>query len=83
MGSASLELFPNPSNGFTKLKMKKDAISTIEIMSLSGQLVQFPTEFSKANTQVKINTSNFASGVYMLIIQGESGMIYSKKLMVK
>ncbi len=81
--TGSLELFPNPSNGSTKLKIKKDAIESIEIYSLSGQLIQFPVEYSKANTQAKINTTSFASGVYMVLIQGETGLIYSKKLIVE
>lgn len=80
--TGSLELFPNPSNGSTTVKIKKDVIESVEIYSLSGQLIDFPTEFSKGNKQAKINTSSFAAGVYMVLIEGETGIIYSKKLIV-
>jgi hypothetical protein len=78
----SIDLFPNPSSGIFNVKIKKDQVENIEVYTLGGQLVN-NLVIEKGTKVTKIDASNCASGMYMVMITSKSGGIYSKKLVIE
>jgi len=85
INTVDVTVYPNPSNGVYQLKLNTKENITVDIMvfSSNGQLV-----YSKTNTNllgeqiIKIDISNYAKGIYQLMIQGENGVI-NKQLVAK
>jgi hypothetical protein len=69
----SLSLYPNPTKGVINLKGNFTAINKIEIFSLSGQLILQIKKNLKG-----INIENLPSGLYLLKIETEKGIVTKK-----
>ena len=83
--TVDVTVYPNPSNGVYQLKLNSKESITVDIMvfSSNGQLVYKKADANLLGEQViKIDISNYAKGVYQLMIQGENGMI-NKQLVTK
>ena len=62
-----LEIFPNPVVDFLEIELDNKSVSTMQILSLDGMLIN--TVFS----QKRVNLSTIESGIYLLKIETESG----------
>ena len=85
INAVDVTVYPNPSNGVYQLKLNSKESITVDIMvfSSNGQLVYKKADANLLGEQViKIDISNYAKGVYQLMIQGENGMI-NKQLVTK
>jgi hypothetical protein len=78
-----VELFPNPANASTNLFVNSNSNvkATVSIMNLLGQVVsQKQVNLTEGDNNITINTSELASGVYNVVLQGEQTV--TKKLTV-
>jgi len=80
-------LFPNPFNGLTTIKLysEKSQRITIQTFDLVGrELHDLEIKYIKAgNTQLQWNGSNYVSGIYFLKISSPSTHIFKKVVLVK
>ena len=83
--NVDVKVYPNPSNGVYNIKLNSNENIEVEILvlSTSGSLVYKKENISlNGETNIKIDISNYAKGVYQLLIRGEKGLI-NKKLVAK
>lgn len=73
---SSISLYPNPTNSALNLEIPNEVVKQVEIYDLSGK------KLLKSN-QHQIDVSSFATGIYMVQIQTESGKIGVSKLVKK
>jgi hypothetical protein len=60
-------LYPNPTDGFIHLKIKKDWCGTnVKILNLTGQIIQ---QYNDICTAIEIDLSNYPKGVYIMQLQ--------------
>ena len=80
-------LFPNPFNGLTTIKLysEKSQRITIQTFDLMGRaLHDLENKYIKAgNTELQWNGSNYVSGIYFLKISSPSTHIFKKVVLVK
>lgn len=67
--SASLVVYPNPTNGLFTVEMANGAAKTISVSDVTGRVVVDNTSNSDA---VNINISNLSNGIYYVKIQSNS-----------
>ena len=74
-----LVLSPNPSNGCTAIHLSGSMLeaSVIEIYSNTGSLMQTETPMS-GNTQVDLDVSSLAQGIYFVKVQSGNNAFYEK-----
>ncbi len=80
---ANLSVFPNPAANETTLKITSanSGTSTIKVMNAIGQVVYIKQATVNAgSTNIKLDTKEFANGVYFLIV--ESGKNSSTKKLI-
>ena len=70
----NVNIYPNPANSMANVNANSN-ISNIEIYSISGQKV---ADFTVNGTQASINTSNMSTGLYLMKINTENGVINQK-----
>ncbi len=64
--STGLLIYPNPSSSEVTFYYEKNLISSIEITSITGQMIYFDKDF---NSHLKnLNVSNFSKGIYIVKI---------------
>jgi photosystem II stability/assembly factor-like uncharacterized protein len=76
----SISLFPNPATNNVSLVWNKDENVSIKIYNTLGKLVYYAKDKSLMNT-LKINTSDFASGLYFVNINTVNSFT-TKKLII-
>ena len=77
--NASTEVFPNPSTNTLNIVSYAVEINSISVYNLNGQeILTLPV---KAN-QIKLNTSNIPSGIYILDIKSNNSST-KRKLVIK
>jgi hypothetical protein len=76
-GQRGLKAFPNPltqgENLFVELESELQA-SRITVLDATGKVVSQRSE-QRTSTQISVNTSGFESGLYILLVEDESGVI--------
>ncbi|CAM4090589.1 MULTISPECIES: VPS10 domain-containing protein [Flavobacterium] len=77
----TISLFPNPATNNVSLVWNKDENVSIKIYNTLGKLVYYAKDKSLMNT-LKINTSDFASGLYFVNINTVSSFT-TKKLIIE
>ena len=65
-------IYPNPTNGLVYIDIPNQAIQSIKVYDLQGQLI-------KETIESPINLSNYANGTYFIKVQAKQG-IYSYKI---
>lgn len=82
LNQTAFEAYPNPANDFIHVSIDaKTPIDQIEIYSITGTKV-FEERFNNPQSEIKINTVDFSSGLYFLqITAGEK--VGTKKIQIK
>ncbi len=76
-----ITLFPNPSDGYVKIRTTFDfGMSKITVFDSNGRVVH--TQNSTLSETTELNVSNLKSGLYVLRIQSEQ-FGYNKKFFIK
>lgn len=70
-----VSVFPNPTSGIIKINSKDLKIKNVEIIELTGKIVQ---QLSPDNSEFTIDISNFENGIYIMKIQTENKIITTK-----
>jgi hypothetical protein len=78
---ASLKVYPNPANEALTVSFKSNDGADVSITDIIGTKV-FSTTASAGENEIKVNTSNLSSGIYILNIATENGMI-ARKVTIK
>ncbi len=74
-------IYPNPSNGFITIDNRGiEGVNLIEIIDIQGKTIK---KISNENLQeIKLNTSEFRSGMYFIRIKSEKGIVQNNKLIL-
>lgn len=81
-GLQSFSIFPNPSNGQFNVKVSFDNPKnlTLEILDITGRIIQFsPLEKAKEK-QWSVDISNFASGLYLVKVKADGEFLTERIL---
>ena len=80
------EIFPNPSKGITCIALSISSMETIHafLTDVTGKIVEtiYNGRLTIGEQKLFLNTNNLNSGVYLIQIKSEKGVL-QKKLMVK
>lgn len=73
-----LDLYPNPASNF--LLIKNDyAIEKVKMVDIQGK-IHFEEKFN--TNSIKVNTENLPSGIYIVEVEGQGGVIKRERLMI-
>ena len=77
----AVKVYPNPSKGLFNIQLGNSAAGTIEVYDMMGRSVK-TIELNSADTEYKLDLTNFPKGLYMLnmIIDGNRS---TQKLIVE
>jgi len=71
----TVKVYPNPANDYTIISLEDEIFGTVSIFNLNGNVVQKEIINGK---NITISTVNLASGVYMVQIISNKGLIVKK-----
>ncbi|WP_353084547.1 PQQ-dependent sugar dehydrogenase [Flavobacterium sp.] len=75
-------LFPNPAKNSISIKLSNDNLATkITIFDLTGKLIL--SQKLENNPENTISISSITKGIYMVSVETENGISYSKKLIIE
>ena len=78
----NLTVYPNPSNGSTKVEFTthKQAKVKIQLLNVLGQpvLAPYSAQVLPGNQNFNIDMTTFASGIYTVQLQIDSDVYYTK-----
>lgn len=76
-----IKIYPNPTNGYFNIKLSKPASGTIEISDVYGAI----HKVEKLNNQesIDLNIENSKSGIYIVKIITNEGIIFTDKIIKK
>lgn len=75
----TVSVYPNPANSYINVNANSN-ISNVEIYTIAGQKVG---DFTANSNNTSINTSNLTSGLYLMQIHTENGVINKKFSVVR
>ena len=75
----NFEIYPNPSNEITTIKLEDASTYSISILNMNGQLVE---NFNNIHSKLELNVNNYSPGVYFIEIESKTGK-GTKKLIVE
>lgn len=75
----STRIFPNPANGFIQIETDYEEWVEVEIYSMDGR-IQLGDRFS---AQFRVNTTDFANGMYIVKMKAANGSMSTKKIMIQ
>ena len=75
-----LTVAPNPSKGLFELQLPEVTRAKVQVFSLLGQLI-YETQSQDWN-KMQLNLSNQSTGVYVLKVSTDYGLIYQEKLVI-
>ena len=76
----AIKIYPNPSNTTFTIYSNNSKINSIELTSLTGQIIYQNNDVN--NNLTKVDASNLARGIYLIRIQSENEII-CKSLVVE
>ena len=74
-----ISIFPNPSSGAITFDIKKDGKFMGEIYNLSGKVLR---SFSVSNQGKQVDLSDLGSGVYVISLSDETGIVLIEKIVL-
>jgi len=75
----SLNIYPNPTIDFITIHSSALQILALSIYSIDGSLVHYSNHFSNGD---KIDVKHLTTGVYLVHVQDNYGVIRAKKIMI-
>lgn len=78
----SLNVYPNPSSGDVNIDIAKGGDYTIELLDMTGKIVDFNSSTFNSNEKVSLDYSALPKGVYLLNVKGE-GLTKTAKVVLK
>ncbi|MDL2297296.1 DUF2436 domain-containing protein [Bacteroidales bacterium OttesenSCG-928-B11] len=75
----SVNIYPNPASSVLNITATS-SINQVEVFNMAGQLIH---KIQGNDTQLEINTSDFAQGFYFVKISSEEGVVTKKVSIVK
>ena len=79
MKKGKVNIFPNPAEGYFTIELNKDSDFTMNMWDLNGQLIK---SLKAKGTNLKLETSDFSSGIYVVEISDEEN-IEREKLIIR
>ena len=79
----ALSVYPNPTTGRVLVALNGVAILSITVRNAQGEEVFDALLRDNRETSIYLDISNFASGVYLLDIQGANGQVYTQRLVLQ
>ncbi len=80
---AQINIYPNPAQGTLNIQLPYAPIKSTPVSLVDGFGREvFSSEFKISEQEKKINTSEFASGVYIIQIKSSSGEIIRRKVII-
>jgi len=73
---AAISLYPNPTDAIFSIEVPNEVVKQVRIFDVTGKMLL-------DSNQSTLNVSSFASGIYMINIETESGKIGVSKLIKK
>ncbi len=71
--SENIQLYPNPVSDILNIKITENAkIQKVEVYSINGEKIYFNQNVQDLGKNFTINTEDFPSGMYFILIQGEN-----------
>lgn len=83
--SADVKIYPNPTKGSSVLELNTENESkfTISVVDIQGQILnQFNQDVFVGINKIDLNTTNFAPGVYQIVMSNSKGH-HSMKLIIE
>lgn len=77
--SASINIYPNPSNGITNIELP-EGNHEVRIYNLIGSVV---ASFSNVENSVQWNAGNLTTGVYLVSVSNDLGFTATQKVVLK
>jgi hypothetical protein len=79
-----ISFFPNPAQDFVNVSLVQSASSatTIQLMSISGQVLTTKTVSGGNATTVSLQVTQFPRGMYILRVVGDDGSTQTSKLVI-
>jgi hypothetical protein len=75
-------LFPNPAKNSISIKLSNENLATkIAVFDLTGKLIL--SQKLENNPENTISISSITKGIYMVSVETENGVSYSKKLIIE
>lgn len=71
VSAESINIYPNPTNGFVQVNIEKKNLKKINIYDIYGRLV-------KTVTTTKFSMNNHLNGLYLLVIETNNEIIIEK-----
>ncbi len=70
ISAEEFSIYPNPTNGVVNLDLAGKQIQNLKLVDVTGKII---SEKSRVNSIETIDLSNFANGLYLVILQTENG----------
>jgi thiol-disulfide isomerase/thioredoxin len=84
--NSNIGVYPNPAKDFAivGIRMNNPSVVEISITDISGRIVYSNrSEVEEGDSQIRINTSEFATGVYSIVVNTKDGILQEKLIIVK
>lgn len=75
----AIDMYPNPTNGFLKLKSSMGRELRVDVLNASGSLVSS----AQMNEQITLNLKALPAGLYLMKITDATGLAWTSKLQVE
>ncbi len=77
-----MNIYPNPADNYLKINLENIKDNEVEVLvsNINGKLIYRENQIS--NTVIKVNTSDFSSGMYFIQLQTKSEIIGQKKFVI-
>ncbi|NVK27709.1 MAG: T9SS type A sorting domain-containing protein [Flavobacteriia bacterium] len=79
--ASGVDMYPNPAKHTVTVTSDSDLISKVEILDLTGQLVQSLSEID--DNSIRLNVSELSSGVYLIKVYNSSKELKINRLVVE
>lgn len=82
----AITFFPNPARDYVNVSLgsalQNGETVSVRLVSLGGQVMQIQNATAGAGTVVSFRVSNYAAGVYILLVAGQDGTRESRELVI-
>lgn len=79
----SVNVYPNPTaeTAYVNIQVTETQAATLSVYNAAGQqLLSEKATLNAGDSQLKVDVSRYVNGMYIIQLEGESGLLYSGKL---